>query len=231
MADQVPTAGAAGVDPTSAASARARRRPAVLALLVVLGAGAAAGAAAMTWWTQVFADPLSGSITTRATGSQTDTLLVPVALVALAGFGAALATTGAVRRAVGAVLALGGAGAAVLAVRALFSAPAGLRSDLTRPADATGSAQVHVLGPLLGTLAGLLVGFAGVLVLAGFGARRGRKSLGSRYDAPVARRVKPVSDTAGAATPAPGPTSADPATDPNAAVQWWKALDAGQDPT
>ncbi|MET3805121.1 putative membrane protein (TIGR02234 family) [Nakamurella sp. UYEF19] len=224
---------AAVTDPTS--TAKARRRPAVLALLVVLGAAAAAGAAAMTWWTQAFADSLSGTITTRATGSQTDALLIPVALVALAGFGAALATTGAVRRLVGAVLALGGAGAAGLAIVAMFSAPSTLRSDLTRPADSAGPAQVHVIGPILGLLAGLLVALAGVLVMAGFGARKGRRALGSRYDAPIARRRSAGNSrettAATGAVAAAAPDLADPAADANAAAQWWKALDAGHDPT
>ena len=193
----------------------ARRRPAYLGLLVVLGAAAAASASGLTWWTQTHVDSLAGALTTKATGARTDSLLIPVALVALAGLGAALATTGVLRRCVGALLLVGGLWSAVLSVVGLSSAPAALTTDLTRPAESSSAPQVHAFGPVLGVLGGLLIAAAGALILVGYGARRG---LGSRYEAPTRRR------------PAPLPAS-DPASDPNVAVSWWKALDAGEDPT
>ena len=106
---------------------------AVLAVLLVVGAVALVVGAGLTWWTQTHLDSLAGSVTVKAKGSQTDALLIPVALLALAGFGAALATTGVLRRLVGVVLVLGGAWAATLAIIGLWQAPASLHTDLTRP--------------------------------------------------------------------------------------------------
>lgn len=199
-----------------------RRRTATLAVLVVLGAAAAAGAAALTWWTQSHVDTLAGVVTTSAKGAKVDALLVPVALVALAGFGAALATGGIVRRVVGLLLVLGGGWTAVSAVIGLFTAPASLHGDLTRPAQSSGPAQVHPLGPLLAALGGFLLVAAGVMVAAGVVARR---ALGSRYDAPVSRRRTRAAVARGSRT------ATDPAADADVAAGWWKALDAGQDPT
>lgn len=193
------------------------RRPAVLGLVIVLGAAAAASSSGLTWWTQAHVDSLAGALTTKATGSRTDSLLIPVALLALAGFGAALATTGVLRHCVGALLVLGGGWSAVLSTIALFVAPGILRTDLTRPAESSAAAELHAFGPVLGLLGGGLIALAGVLVVLGFGVRKG---LGARYEAPT-RRPK------GAAPPA----ALDPSSDPNVAVSWWKALDAGEDPT
>ncbi len=201
-----------------------RRRLPVLAVLIVTGAAATAAAAGLTWWNQSFVDSLAGTVNTRSTGSQSDPLLLPVALLGLAGFGAALATAGLLRRAVGAVLVLSGGGAATLALIRLASEPATLRTDLTRPAESSSPAQLHLAGPLLGSAGGLVVALSGVLLLAGFGARSAlgsRTALGARYDAPTSRR------RAGPAEP----TALDPAGDPDAATGWWKALDAGRDPT
>lgn len=193
-----------------------RRRPAVLALLVAIGAAALAGASALTWWTQPHIDSLSGAISTEATGSQTDSLLIPVALIGLAGFGAALATSGALRRAVGGLLLLGGGAAASLSAAGLFRAPASLQTDLLRPVESSGVARLHAVGPLLGVFGGVLIAGTGLMVLLGYGARRG---LGTRYDAPTKKKRTTV------------PADLDPAADADAAAGWWKALDAGQDPT
>jgi uncharacterized membrane protein (TIGR02234 family) len=193
-----------------------RRRPAVLALLVILGAAALAGASALTWWTQTHVDSLSGAVSTKATGGRTDPLLIPVALIGLAGFGAALATSGILRRAVGGLLLLGGGLATGLSVAGLVAAPGSLHTDLTRPVESSGPPQLHAAGPLLGAVGGVVVAFAGLLVLLGYGARRG---LGARYDAPDRQKTPAV------------PADLDPAADADAAAGWWKALDAGQDPT
>ena len=195
----------------------ARRRPAYLGLLVVLGAAAAASASGLTWWTQTHVDTLAGALTTKATGSRTDSLLIPVALVALAGLGAALATTGALRRCVGSLLLLGGLWSAALSVIGWVSAPAVLTTDLTRPTQSSAAPQVHAFGPILGVLGGALIAAAGALVVLGYGARKG---LGVRYEVPTRK----LTSVAGAA-------DLDPANDPNVAVSWWKALDAGEDPT
>ena len=195
-----------------------RRGLVVLALLVLIGAVALAVGAGLTWWSQTHLDSLAGSITIKAKGSQTDALLIPVALLALAGFGATLATTGVLRRLVGGVLVLGGAWAATSALVGLWRAPASLHTDLTRPALSSASPDLHAAGPLIAALGGALVAAAGVLVVAGFGARR---ALGARYDAPTGRPK----------TSAPVLTTLDVDADPESAAGWWKALDAGQDPT
>ena len=198
-----------------ASDRRAWRRPAVLALLVLLGAIATVSAAATTWWTQRHLDALSGSISTKASGAHTDGLLIPVALIGLAGFGAALATGGLLRRLVGLVLAVGGVWTSVLAVIGLLSAPASLLTDLNQPAESSEPADLNALGPLLGAVGGLLIATAGILLGLGYGARR---ALGARYDAPTRRRAGVATDT-------------DRVQDAEAASDWWKALDAGDDPT
>ena len=196
----------------------ARRRSGVLALLVVLGAVALAVGARWVWWSQTHVDSLSGPITITARGSQADPLLIPVALLALAGFGAALATTGVLRRLVGLVLLVGGGWAAVRAVISLWQPPASLHTDLTRPAISSAPPQLHLAGPLVALLGGVFVALVGALVVSGLGAR---SALGARFDAPAGRGVGR----------APVPIALDAAGDPEAAAGWWKALDAGQDPT
>ena len=197
---------------------------AVLALLVLAGAAAVAGAGSLTWWHQQHLDALAGSISTTATGSQTDALLVPTALVGLAGFGAALATTGLLRRLVGLLLLVGGGVTAVLAIVGATSAPARLLTALSRPAESSSAPTLSPFGAVLGVLGGLAIAIAGVLLLLGYGARR---ALGSRYDAPTSRRARAAAEPA---DPSAG-HAVDPADDADASAQWWKALDAGLDPT
>ncbi|HYN73320.1 MAG TPA: Trp biosynthesis-associated membrane protein, partial [Nakamurella sp.] len=160
--------------------ARTGRAAAVIALCAVLGAALAAVAAGLTWWAEDFVDPLAGPVTITASGSSVVPELVPVALVALAGLGAALASHGVLRRIVGAVLLLGGALIAVRCCLAWGSAPASLVQDLPRPADSVGAARLSPLGPLLGIVGGLLIAAAGGLIVAGRGARR----MSSRYEPP-----------------------------------------------
>ena len=179
----------------------------VLAIMVLLGAAACAGAAAMTWWSAAYVDPLTGPLTRTASGADCLPELVPVALVTLAGFGATIATHGIVRRLIGVLLLAGGLLVTVRAGLAMGSVPAALTAGLVRPADPTGPAQLHPLGPVLAIVGGVLVTLAGVLVVAGIG---GRRRLGQRYDSPSATPREPAS------------------TDPG---DWWKALDAGTDPT
>lgn len=215
----------------AARNGNARRRPAVLALLIVAGAALAVIAGSLTWWRQQHLDALAGSVTTAATGSQTDALLVPAALVGLAGFGAAVATTGVLRRLVGLLLVVGGGIAAVLAVLGALDAPARLLTSLSRPAEASSSPTLRPVGAVLGVLGGLLIATAGLLLVLGYGARR---ALGSRYDAPTGRRARaaePIESMEPSPSPSPSARGADPVSDADASAQWWKALDAGRDPT
>ncbi|WP_395726715.1 Trp biosynthesis-associated membrane protein [Nakamurella sp.] len=215
---------------------RARRTTAVVAGLVLAGAAGCAGAAAMTWWTAEYVDPLTGPLTLTASGAACLPELVPVALIGLAGFGATLATQGWLRRAVGAILLLGGLLVAVRAGAAMTQAPAVLTGSLVRPADPAGPALLHPAGPLLALAGGVLVALAGALIAAGLG---GRRRLGARYDAPTAAAATPMTPAA----PANGANAASPAAGTGTAGtgegapgstdvgDWWKALDAGADPT
>ena len=195
-------------DPAAAAaqanSSRGRQLG-LVAALAITGAALAAVAAGLTWWSADYADPLSGALTITASGAACVPELIPLALVALAGFGAALATRGLPRRIIGVVIALCGIALAVRSAVFFGSTPGALVSQLTRPADPAGAAQLHPVGPALGVLAGLLLTSAGVLIALGFGARQ---AMGVRYE----RRTRTQSAA-------------------NDQGDWWKALDAGDDPT
>lgn len=192
---------------------RRGRQLGFIALFALLGAALVAVAANLTWWSADYTDSLTGPLTVTASGAACVPELIPLALVALAGFGAALATRGLPRRLVGVVVAVCGLILAVRSVLAFGSAPAVLVTDLTRPAAPVGSAHFQPVGPLLAVLGGLLLVVAGVLIIAGIG---GRQRLGARYDAPSRART--------GGSPGDVTTKSDPA-------DWWKALDAGSDPT
>jgi uncharacterized membrane protein (TIGR02234 family) len=208
----------------SVTSGTRSRQLGLVAIFTLAGAGLAAIAAALTWWSADFVDPLSGPLAITLSGAACVPELIPLALVALAGFGAALATRGVPRRLVGIVLLACGAAIAVRAALSVGDPPTALVGSLTRPADPVGAAQPHVVGPVLAIVAGLLLAAAGVMIGIGLGARR---RLGARYDAPSGQPSIPAGtpSTQAAAREA----KADPAdVDPG---DWWKALDAGADPT
>jgi uncharacterized membrane protein (TIGR02234 family) len=184
-----------------------------IAACAVAGAALAAAASGLTWWTAQFLDPLTGPVTVTAAGGTVVPELVPVALVALAGLGAALATHGVPRRLVGVLLVLGGVLLAVRCGLSLGTPPASLLTDLPRPADQVGTARLSIVGPLAGVAGGALIAVAGAVIAAGLAARR----MSSRYAAPGTRRGV-------AAGGRPGDSAA-------AEQDWWKALDTGADPT
>lgn len=192
---------------------------AVVAALVLAGAAACAGAASMTWWTAGYTDPLTGPLVVAVSGAQCLPELVPVALIALAGLAATLATQGWLRRLVGLLLVAGGVLVAVRAGGAMAAAPIPLDGSLVRPADPAGPAALHPAGPLLALAGGILVALAGALVVAGLG---GRRRLGTRYDAPTGSTGGAAARVASTRTAEPGSTDV---------TDWWKALDAGADPT
>jgi len=179
-------------------------------VLAVAGAALAAVGAALTWWSADYLDPLTGPLVIRLSGADSVPELIPLALVGLAGLGAALATHGIPRRLVGVVLLVCGGVIAARSVLSVGGPPAALAGSLSRPADPVGAAQLHPVGPALAVLGGLLLATAGVLVVLGRGARA---RMGGRYDAP---------------TRATAAVAADPTADPE---NWWKVLDAGADPT
>jgi uncharacterized membrane protein (TIGR02234 family) len=203
-------------EPAMAERTRSRKLG-LVAILALAGAALAAVGAAVSWWSADYADPLSGAVTVTLSGAECVPELIPLALVALAGFGAALATHGVPRRLVGIVLLACGATIAVRTLLALGAPPAALAGSLTRPADPIGGPQLHLFGPLVAVVAGVLLAVAGVLIGLGMGARQ---RLGARYDAPAGK-----SGTQGAGASA---KTAARDVDPG---DWWKALDAGADPT
>ncbi|MEP6560566.1 MAG: Trp biosynthesis-associated membrane protein [Nakamurella sp.] len=210
-----------GSNPSRRAAGTRGRQLGLVALLAVAGAGIVAIAAALTWWSAAYQDSLTGPLTITVTGGSAVPELVPLALVALAGFGAALATHGTVRRLVGVVLLLCGGAIAVRSALALTDQPAALVTSLSRPAAPAGSPQLHAVGPVLGIVGGLLLLAAGALIALGRGARQ---RLGARYDAPTgAAKARPAASAPAAASGAPGETGD--------GGDWWKALDAGADPT
>ena len=175
---------------------------AVVALLV--GGGLAVVAAQATWLTIS-----SGVVDLGVKGSDAVSVVVPLALLALAGVVGLVATRGVLRRVVGALLVLCGAGLVWGAVAVLADphgvVPSVLRAQSVDPrlADA---ATVSVTGiwPVLVAVGGLLVVGAGGLALA---VSRSWPAMGARYEAP-----------AGAVRPG---RPLDP----------WTALDRGVDPT
>jgi uncharacterized membrane protein (TIGR02234 family) len=147
----------------------------VVALLVV--AAAALWTASLLVWTwQV--DVAGGVPVARSErGAQAQPLLVGLALAALAAVAAVLATGGWPRRAVGALVAVGGVGALVLAAR-------GLAEPRTREAGERWAAELGrwsvqaTTGVVLTALAGLLLLAGGVVVVVA-GQRMPR--MGARY--------------------------------------------------
>lgn len=198
---------------------RARVEFATALALQLVGAAGALVLAGRTWQTIVTPRPRPlGDAVLQLTGGTVDAASTALALVALAGIVAVLATRGLGRVAIGAVLA--GAGAA-LVWRALAGAaaigPARARAFVqSHPgvgADpgAVSRVTVHSGWALLSAGCGVLVLAAGVLI-----AVRGRRwaSMSARYETPGARDD---GDEELART--------------RASAALWRALDRGQDPT
>lgn len=135
-----------------------------------------------------------------------------LAVAALAGAAAVLATRGIARRIAGLVLLACGLGAAAAAVRAGSSPDAevaDLAGDVLGAGAATGTDQQVAAWPWVAAAGAAVVAAAGLAVLVRGGAW---PSMGSRYDAPSAGRP-----AAAARTDTP--------------LEQWKALDRGEDPT
>jgi uncharacterized membrane protein (TIGR02234 family) len=186
-------------------------------LLGLAGAGLALWAATRTWSLLVIDRPGLPALRTATTGAEDFPLLIGLALVALAGVGALLATRGLVRRVLGGLLAAVGAGLAVQAI----TGRAGL--DVGRAgAGATIWPVVCVVGGAMIVVGGLAA------------ARQGHRwpTMGSRYE----RRNVPSAPSGPGDAPGPQATASPDdqsrsalAPADNRAV--WDALDRGDDPT
>ncbi|WP_329584166.1 TIGR02234 family membrane protein [Kitasatospora sp. NBC_01250] len=193
----------------SAAPARrtADRRSLLLMLLLTLAGAVLVLVAVGRTWSEGQVKGLAVS----ATGSDVSGLPGALALVGLASAVAIFAVRGVGRYVVGALVTLAGLGAAVAAGMGSVDSGA-VDSEAAKKLGLLGTTaeQVsHTAWPWVALLGGLLLAAAGGLTVL-----RGRAwpSMGTRYDAPVAKAKAP---TGGAHTPA----------------DLWKALDRGEDPT
>ncbi|GIF11967.1 Trp biosynthesis-associated membrane protein [Actinoplanes teichomyceticus] len=182
------------------------RRTHLAAILACLaGSGLTLYAVTRTWSLAVEHRTGLSDLSTARTGADQQPWLVGLAVVALAGTGALLATRGVARRLLGGLLALAGAGVVAGAILA--------RSGLDAGSAGAGAA----LWPAACVLGGVAIAAGGMLA-----ARHGHRwaAMSARYErAPAARP---------ASAPAARPASAVEPADNRAA---WDALDRGDDPT
>jgi uncharacterized membrane protein (TIGR02234 family) len=134
-------------------------------------------------------------------------------LVCLAGVVGVLAARSVVRRLVGALIALAGLGAAVASV--IEANPgagelSGRAGEAVGTASATATAVDATLWPWVAVLGALLAAAAGALTALRSGSWPGMSSRYERPDGAPARTAAPSSD---------------------AALEQWRALDRGEDPT
>jgi uncharacterized membrane protein (TIGR02234 family) len=201
---------------TGRSGAGTRRGRAFVVALVcdLLGAGGALIVATRTWQTITTPRPapLHDDVL-GLSGRTIDAAPTALALVALAGVVAVLATRGVVRRAVGTVLALAGVGLMWRAVAASAAVSVRRARSLVTEQHATVNAaavvphvDTHAVWPALTLACGVLVAVSGALI-----AWRGHRwqVMSARYE------PKPETE------PDPSKTAA----------TLWTALDRGEDPT
>ena len=192
------------------AERRATARGFGLTTLVALAAGTSCAVAGTRAAVEVDADGQAAAMVTAGTG-QGDALTMPLvtslALVALAAWGVLLVTRRVVRRCAAALALLASLGLLAACAAALGDLRATVEDALAQ-VGATGGASVT--GWFLAAVVGgvLLVASAGLAVVQ----VPGWPEMGSRYDSPT-----------GEERPAP--------TEPESALDLWKAMDEGHDPT
>lgn len=188
-------------------------------MLLVIGVVGGAASAAVPWWRQDFVDPLSGPLTVTLTGGARVPLLVPMALVSGAGVAVTVVVTGLLRRVVLAIIALAGLSTLVATITALDVPPAArFAAALTRPAAAVGAPQSSWWAPTVAILTSLMLVVGAIIA---WGAPERRRRLGVAYDSPAARRERTLERARSAAA----------ASGADAHGEWWRAIDAGLDPT
>jgi len=186
------------------------RRGFGLATLAALAAGTTCAVAGTRAAVEVDAEGQAAAMVTAGT-AQGDALTMPLvtslALVALAAWGVLLVTRRVVRRCAAALALLASLGLLAAAAAALGDLRGTVEDALTE-VGATGGAGVT--GWYLAAVAGGVV----LAVAAGLAVWRvpGWPEMGSRYDSPT-----------GEERPAP--------TEPESALDLWKAMDEGHDPT
>lgn len=200
---------------------RGRNSEYAVALLVdLLAAGVALLVGGRTW--QTIMTPLANrNDVLDVDGRTIDSASTALALVALAGVVAVLATRGLVRRIVGAVIALSGAGLIWRAAESFgaigVSRARTLVVDRHKTVGATATPpriEVHTVWPAVVLACGLLVMLAGLLI-AWHGHRW--RAMSTRYE------NRSVAEAAARAKAEENPQKA--------AASLWTALDRGEDPT
>ena len=186
-----------------------RRSYAMTLLACLAGAALALYAITRTWSVHLTPRPGMSSLRAARTGTDLEPWVTGLAVVALAGAGALLATSGWARRALGVLLALAGVGIAVGAVMG--------RTGLD-PGSAGAGATVWPIACVLG---GLIITAGGATA-----ARQGHRwpRMSARYD----RKPVPPPRSATPEAAVPTPEDAAAMADHRAA---WDALDRGDDPT
>jgi uncharacterized membrane protein (TIGR02234 family) len=192
------------------------RRAYVLTLVACLaGAALAVWASTRTWSLQITPRTGMSSLRTKQTGADIEPWVIGLALVALAGTGALLATSGWARRVLGGLLALAGIGV----IAGSILGRAGL--------DVGSAGSGGTLWPVVSVVGGAII-LAGGATAARLGHRW--PGMSSRYE----RRPVPSPETQ------PGNPSeplAAAGREPDVALQpkdhraTWEALDRGDDPT
>ena len=191
-------------------------------VLDLVAAGAALLVGGRTWQTITTprARPLSDDVL-DVSGRTIDSAATALALVALAGVVAVLATRGLLRRLIGVIIGLAGVGLVWRAVESFGAIGAGRARRLVTDRHKTiGGAsvpprvEVHTVWPALVLVCGVLVVLAGVLI-AWHGQRWGAMS--ARYE------NRAVAENAAQAAAEANPQKA--------AASLWTALDRGEDPT
>lgn len=201
---------------------RAKSAHRALHLGMLFGSGLLIAAAFLPWWRRDYRDPLSGEKTVDIAGNVLVAGLVPVALLAIAGWAASLLVRGTLRRALGGIVLVAAAGIAVWSFTGLARpSDSDFALHLTRPAAALGGATLSAFGPITAIVGALSVLVASVILT--FGPARAARSRGD-YDvhqAPAQRRASARAEAQGG--------SVDAAADD--ARLLWQSLDLGIDPT
>jgi O-antigen ligase len=149
---------------------------------LLLGALALWGASRLTWFAEFRDGGVRGTVLYRETGEQRAGVLVPLALLALAGVAGLVATGGWARRVLGGVLVVAG-------IAAVWAGVNGVRFG----GFAAGLPVSQMLfGRGLAVLGGILVGLGGLAAIKGAGTAR---RLGARYSAPGAQKKARDPDT------------------------------------
>ncbi|WP_091296830.1 Trp biosynthesis-associated membrane protein [Amycolatopsis xylanica] len=153
----------------------------MVTVLLLLGALALWGGSRFTWFAEFRDGGVRGTVLYTEKGDQRATVLVPLALLALAGVAGMVATGGWARRVLGVLLALAGVAAAWAAVNGVsFQFEAGLPSGAI------------LTGRTLALLGGIFVLAGGLL---GVKHASAMPRLGAKYSAPAKKRSAQDPDT------------------------------------